>query len=115
MKRSPSQYRLITGIKSHRPNPILINQKNPAMIQAAQPEASETTFRAENFDKDYAFNYTQHRWFQRQLYLGEEIIMTADQLKMICDEVHEMGRLRERNLSVVANAPPTIRLYAPRR
>lgn len=115
MKRSLSQYRLITGIKSHRPNPIVINQKNPAMIQAAQPEAAEASFKAQNFDKDYAFNYTQHRWFQRQLYLGEEIIMTADQLKMICDEVHEMGRLRERKLSTIANAPPTIRLYSPRR
>lgn len=80
------------------------------MIQAAQPEASDTSFKAQDYDKDYAFNYIQHRWFQRQLYLGEEVMMTADQLKMICDEVHEMGRLRERKLSLVAKAPPTIRL-----
>jgi hypothetical protein len=111
MKRSLSQYRLITGIRSHRPNPIMINQGSE-MIQATQPVTSESTFRAEDFDKDYAFNYTQHRWFHRQLYLGEEIILTADQLKMICDEVHEMGRLRERNLPVIANPPPTMRLVA---
>ena len=115
MKRSPSQYRLITGIKSHRPNPIVINQKNPAMIQAAQPEVVHTSFQAQEYDKDYAFNHTHHRWFQRQLTLGEEVIMTADQLKMICDEVHEMGRLRERNLAFMAAAPPTIRLNSRRR
>jgi hypothetical protein len=91
----------------------MINKNSPEMIKAAQPEIVEHAFRAQEFDKDYAFNYTQHRWFQRQLYLGEEIIMTADQLKMICDEVHEMGRLRERNLSKATNASSTIRLYAP--
>jgi septation ring formation regulator EzrA len=101
MKRSLSQYRLITGLKSHRPNPILINKQSPAMIQAALPEVVETTFNAEDFDKDYAFNCTQHRWFHKQLHHGEEVIMTADQLKMICDEVHEMGRLRETSLSKI--------------
>lgn len=115
MKRTLTQYRLITGIKSHRPNPIVINQRNPAMIQAAQPEVVESSFQAQDYDKDYAFNHTQHRWFKRQLTLGEEVIMTADQLKMICDEVHEMGRLRERNLALMANASPTIRLYSHRR
>jgi len=93
----------------------VINKNSPAIIQAAQPESVEHAFKAKDFDKDYAFNCTQHRWFNRQLYLGEEIIMTADQLKMICDEVHEMGRLRERKLSKVTNAPATIRLYSPPR
>ena len=110
MKRSPSQYRLITGIKSHRPNPIVMNMKSPSMIQASKPEVVETSFKAQDYDKDYAFNYTQHRWFQKQLCLGEEVMMTADQLKMICDEVHEMGRMRERKVSIIAKAPPTIRL-----
>jgi len=109
MPTSLSQYRLITGIRSYRPNPIIIN-KGPEMIQAAPPVTDDKTFHAEDFDKDYAFNYTQQRWFQRQLYLGEEILLTADQLKMICDEVHEMGRLRERGLAMIANAPPTIRI-----
>lgn len=68
------------------------------MIEATQPEAANDVFEAVEYDKDYAFNFTQYRWFRKQLYLGEEVIMTADQLKMICDEVHEMGRLRERKL-----------------
>lgn len=97
MKRSPSHYRLITGIKSHRPNPIVINRSGPNFVEATQPEEDEQSFTAEQFDKDYAFNYTQLRWFRRRLHLGEEITLSADHLKMICDEVHEMGRLRERN------------------
>lgn len=84
------------------------------MIEAAQPETVKDTFEAVEYDKDYAFNCTQHRWFRRQLYLGEELIMTAEQLKMICDEVHEMGRLRERKLLMASSAPSTIRLYSPR-
>lgn len=96
MHRSPSHYRLITGIKSHRPNPIVINRSRPDEVEATQPEEDGKAFMAEQFDKDYAFNYTQLRWFRRTLHLGEEITLTADRLKMICDEVHEMGRLRER-------------------
>lgn len=112
MNRSLSQYRLITGIKSHRPNPIVINRNSPSMIEAAPPVAAQHAFEAVDYDKDYAFNCTQHRWFKRQLYLGEELMMTAEQLKMICDEVHEMGRLRERKLLTASSAPPTIRLNA---
>jgi len=39
------------------------------------------------------------RWFQRRLYLGEQLSLTADHFKMICDEVHEMGRIREKQVS----------------
>lgn len=83
------------------------------MIEASKPETVEDSFTATDYDKDYAFNYTQHRWFHRRLYLGEEIILTADQLKMICDEVHEMGRLRERDIVQLENEAAEIRLYAP--
>lgn len=102
MNRSLSQYRLITGIKSHRSNPIMIQRDGQTFIEASQPEAVNHAFEATDYDKDYAFNCTQYRWFRKQLELGEEVIMTADQLKMICDEVHEMGRLRERVLLMAA-------------
>jgi len=100
VKPSPSQYRLITGIRSARANPIVIkrstDEQEDEVIEAARPETSAVRFKAYKFDKDYAFHYIQQRWFQRKLELGEELILTADHLKMICDEVHEMGRLRER-------------------
>lgn len=115
MKRSPSQYRLITGIKSQNANPIMLNRSHPEMIQSAHPTSVEVAFRAEDFDKEYAINYTQHRWFQKQLSNGEQVLMTADQFKMICAEVHEMGMLREKNLSKIASDPRTVRLYSARR
>lgn len=99
MKKSLSHYRLITGIKSIRPNPIVINRNDPEMVEAVQPEVAEQAFEAEVFDKDYAFDYIQSRWFQRRLYLGEQLSLTADHFKMICDEVHEMGRIREKQVS----------------
>jgi hypothetical protein len=109
MPTSLSQYRLITGIRSYRPNPIIISQCHET-IQAAPPVTDKNSFQAEDFDKDYAFNYTQQRLFQRHLYLGEQILLTADQLKMISDEVHGMGRLRERGLTLLANAQQTTRI-----
>jgi hypothetical protein len=93
----------------------MLNRSNPEMIQSAQPTSVEVAFRAEDFDKDYAINYTQHRWFQKQLSNGEQVMMTADQFKMICAEVHEMGMMREKNLSKTASAPRTVRLYSARR
>ena len=99
MKKSLSQYRLLTGIRSHRPNPIIINRQKPEEIEAAAPESSPEAFQAVLFDKDYAFHYVESRWFRRELQLGEPITITVAQLKMICDECHEMGRLRERNLT----------------
>ncbi|MDX1681133.1 MAG: hypothetical protein R3242_10425 [Akkermansiaceae bacterium] len=95
-----SKYRLISGIRSQRPNPIVIKSKGPEKLQANEPRMTENLFKANKYDKDYAFNYIQSRWFQRRLELGETLKMTADQLKMICDEVHEMGRLRERKLNI---------------
>lgn len=120
MKHDPSTYRLITGIRTARPNPIVLNRAGAGVpepepealeeeqqedtmetlepvVEAARPETTRVKFKAYQFDKDYAFHYIQKRWFQRQLELGEELLLTADHLKMICDEVHEMGRLRERN------------------
>ncbi len=96
MQNPSTEYCVITGIKSHRPNPTVVHHDSATVVEAAQPEEDGRTFMAEQFDKDYAFNYTQLRWFRRTLHLGEEITLTADRLKMICDEVHEMGRLRER-------------------
>ena len=101
--KSPSEIRLIMGIKSHRPNPIVIRRGNTdaaeaALPEAALPEVADEEFEVTQYDKDYSFNYIQSRWFRRALYLGEELTITADQLKMICDESHEMGRLRERVL-----------------
>ncbi len=110
-----NQYRLMTGIRSHRPNPIVINKNSPALLETAQHETVQDAFEAVEYDRDHAYNCTLHRWFRRQLYLGEEILMTADQLKMICAEVHEMGRLRERKLLMASRSPSTIRLYSPRR
>lgn len=119
MKHDASTYRLITGIRTARPNPMVLKrggteseepEEEPVVeqesvergplepvLEAARPETTRVRFKAYQFDKDYAFHYIQRRWFQRQLELGEELIVTADHLKMICDEVHEMGRLRERN------------------
>lgn len=117
MNKSVSHYRMLSGIRSARPNPIALNRQ-PAenqveeveeveeagdqfmpeqIVEAARPETTRVKFKAYQFDKDYAFHYIQKRWFQRNLELGEELLLTADHLKMICDEVHEMGRLRERN------------------
>lgn len=95
------QHIMISGIRSARPNPIMLKRQvvdNQVQenVEAARPETSPVRFKTEQFDKDYAFHYIQSRWFQRRLELGETLKMTADQLKMICDEVHEMGRLRER-------------------
>ena len=98
---SHSTYRLISGIRTARPNPIVIKKQEGAkgdeIVEAARPETSRVRFKAYQYDKDYAFHYIQQRWFQRKLELGEQLTLTADHLKMICDEVHEMGRLRERN------------------
>jgi len=119
MKKSPSQYRLLTGIKSDRSNqnPISIKKKNPAVTEAAHhqvvehplkaehPEVVEHALKAEQYDKDYAFNYIQSRWFSRSLRFGEQLTMTADHLKMICDEVHEIGRLLERKKNA-SDRPP---------
>lgn len=128
MKRSITHYRMLSGIRSARPNPIAINRAAmeegwedgqdateveeveeveeeiidedllaAEIVEAVRPETSRVKFKAYQFDRDYAFHYIQKRWFQRSLELGEELVLTADHLKMICDEVHEMGRLRERN------------------
>lgn len=103
MNRSLSQYRLMTGMKPHTANPIIIQRDGHTMIEASQPEQmANHVFGAADYDKDYTFNCMQYRWFRKQLESGEEVIMTADQLKMICDEVHEMGRLRERMLMMAA-------------
>ncbi len=130
--KSPSQLRLISGIRTQRSTPILLHrqrsipdpqvpQSQVAVAQQAQapaeeaygtddeeemvdlpaslrPETSAVTFKAIKYDKDYSFSYIQARWFRRNLYLGEQITITADELKMMCDESHEMGRLRERDL-----------------
>ncbi|MDX1681132.1 MAG: hypothetical protein R3242_10420 [Akkermansiaceae bacterium] len=95
------QHTMISGIRSARPNPIIrkrevVNDVVQESVEAARPETSPVKFKTIEFDKDYAFHYIQSRWFQRRLELGEILKMSADQLKMICDEVHEMGRLRER-------------------
>ena len=102
--KSPSQIRLMTGIRSHRPNPIVINRKDPANIKATQPDVMTDVFEAVEFDKDHSFHNVQARWFHKKLTLGEQLSLTAEQLKMICDESHEMGRMRERKLKV-CNCP----------
>ena len=92
-------YRMVQGICSQRPYPILRKQKNPESFKAAEPRVTQSLFEAQKYDKDYAFAYIQSQWFEKQLSIGEELNITAEQLKMICDEVHEMGRLRERKLN----------------
>lgn len=128
--KSPSQLRLISGIRTPRAEAPMVQRQraiaqpetpqseianippppapepiHPAYEEevelpvAPRPETTAVSFKAIPYDKDYSFNYIQARWFRRKLYLGEKITITADELKMMCDETHEMGRLRERNLN----------------
>ena len=79
---------------------MVINKSDPHQVEAVKPETIDHAFKAVEFDKDHSFHTLQERWFQKKLTLGEQINMSAEQLKMICDESHEMGRLRERMLKV---------------
>jgi hypothetical protein len=98
------QKTILTGIRSYRPNPIVINKQDPYVVEASKPVSSNDAFEAIEFDKDHSFNLIQDRWFHKKLALGETINLTSEQLKMICDESHEMGRFRERKLKI-CNCP----------
>lgn len=109
-----SKYRMLSGMRSQRPNPMVIQrntvqlaqaqtQEQPDQdqpeLQAADPRVTQSLFKAKKYDKDHTFNYLQHRWFKKQLDPNEEISMTAMQLKKFCDEAHEMGKMRQALLS----------------
>ena len=57
-------------------------------------------------DKTDAFNKMQIRFFGKYLAYNEPVYMTREQLQMICDEMHEYGRIRER-----ADKPSTLRFH----
>ena len=102
-----SKYRLMSGIRSHQPNPMVIHRNHQAQVQeqvqqpveervkAAEPRATQNLFTAQKYDKNHTFNFLQHRWFKKKLELDEEITMSARQLKKFCDEAHEMGKMRQ--------------------
>ena len=107
-----SKYRMMSGIRSSRPNPMVIHrqaqqpqeQAQPQevpeeRVKAAEPRATQNLFTAQKYDKDHTFNFLQHRWFKKKLELDEEITMSARQLKKFCDEAHEMGKMRQALLS----------------
>lgn len=101
MKRSLHQYRVLSGIRAQRANPILVNRRSRQAHVATHstiPISTKSLAEVEQFDRDYAFHYVQSRWFRKKLMQGEQIKLTADLLKMICDEVHEMGMRRYRKL-----------------
>jgi len=99
-----SKYRMISGIRSQR-NPMVIHRQHhpepqpqvtpEQRIHSAEPRATQSLFEAKKYDKDHTFNYLQFRWFKKRLDLNEEITMTATQLKRMCDEAHEMGKMRQ--------------------
>ena len=106
-----SKYRMISGIRSQRPNPMVIHRKGQPkpqaqpqqtpeqQVKAAEPRVTQNLFEAKKYDKDHTFNFLQHRWFKKKLDIEEEITMTARQLKKFCDEAHEMGKMRQALLS----------------
>ena len=107
-----SKYRMMSGIRSSRPHPMVIHRHAPEShaepqaqeppeerVKAAEPRATQNLFTAQKYDKDHTFNFLQHRWFKKKLDLDEEISMSARQLKKFCDEAHEMGKMRQALLS----------------
>ena len=104
-----SKYRMMSGIRSSRPHPMVIHrqahqepqeqvqahQVPEERVKAAEPRATQNLFTAQKYDKDHTFNFLQHRWFKKKLEIDEEITMSARQLKKFCDEAHEMGKMRQ--------------------